>query len=246
MVKNQMVSRNYECKSLQWDTDFFGVSSARVNLNGIVDESGQKEIMDFCEDFQFVTISNNNNVRENNHWIGKRTESFLVDMNIQYLKILNEKPNFQDDKTYVMSNLSKNEQIVDIARSTFNYSRFFNDHNLAADKAKKIYLQWTISAFEQKNKYFVISMRDGNVAGYILFSVKKGISVIELIAVDKKYQGQYVGKSLIYEMEKFSIEQGIKSIQVGTQVNNISAINFYSVMGFKYRECSSIYHLWDR
>lgn len=241
-----MNNKNYECISLQWDTDYFGISSARVNLNGSVDKEGQEEILDFCKDYQFVTISNHNNINENNQWIGKRTESFLADMNMQYLKILNDESNYRDDRTYVINNLSRNEQIVDIARSTFNYSRFFNDQNLAENKAKKIYIHWTISAFDQKNKYFVISTRDGNVAGYILFSMSKDISVIELIAVDEKYQGQSIGKSLIYTMETFVLNRGIKKIKVGTQANNITANQFYTGMGFKYVSCGSIYHLWTR
>ena len=40
-----MSSKNYELRPLQWDTDYFGVSSARVNLGGIVDEKGQEEII---------------------------------------------------------------------------------------------------------------------------------------------------------------------------------------------------------
>ncbi len=240
-----MSNKNYECKLLQWDTDYFGVNSARVNLNGIVDKKGQYEIIEFCKNYEFVTISNLDNIKENNYWIGKRTAAFLADMNIQFLKILGDKPDCQDKKTNVTNNLSRNEQIVDIARKSFNYSRFFNDPKLPQEQAKNIYLHWTECAFGQENKYFVISEREGNVAGYILFSLNEDSSVIELIAVDEKYQGQRVGKSLIHTMESFVIDQGIQKIKVGTQVNNISATQFYTAMGFKYVSCGSVYHLWE-
>ncbi len=241
-----MPNNNYECKHLQWDTDYFGVSSARVNLSGIVDEKGQEEIIKFSKDYDFVTISNLDNIKENNHWLGNRTSAFLADMNIQFLKVLADKPDYQDEKTYVVNCLSRNEQIVDIARKSFNYSRFFNDPSLPIEQAKNIYLHWTECAFEQENKYFVISEREGNVAGYILFSLIEDSSVIELIAVDEKYQGQRVGKSLIHKMESFVIDQGIRKIKVGTQVNNISAAQFYNAMEFKYVSCGSMYHLWRR
>lgn len=239
-----MPNNNYECKHLQWDTDYFGVSSARVNINDVIDEQGQDEILKFCKDYDFVTISNLNNIKENNHWIGNRTNAFLVDMNIQFIKVLVDKPDYQDEKTYVVNCLSRNEQIVNIASMSFNYSRFFNDPKLPQEQAKNIYLHWTECAFGQENKYFVISEREGNVAGYILFSFNGDISVIELIAVDEKYQGQRVGKSLIDKMESFVIDQGIRKIKVGTQVNNISAVQFYTKMGFKYLSCGSMYHLW--
>lgn len=241
-----MSSKNYECKFLQWDTDYFGISSARVNICGIVDEKGQEEIIEFCKDYDFVTISNLDNNKESNHWIGNRTNAFLADMNIHFLKVLSDKPDYQDEKTYVVNNLSWNEQIVDISMKSFNYSRFFNDPKLPRQQAKNIYLHWTKCAFVQENKYFVISEREGNVAGYILFSMSGDGSVIELIAVDKKYQGQRVGKSLIHIMEVFVIDQGIKKIKVGTQINNISAAQFYNAMGFKYSGCGSVYHLWRR
>jgi len=239
-----MFKSNYECKSLQWDTDYFGVSSARVNLNGVVDEQGQDEIIKFCKDYDFVTISNLDNIKENNYWIGNRANAFLADINIQFIKVLMDKPDYQDEKTYVVNCLSRKEQIIDIAKNSFNYSRFFNDPKLPVEQAKNIYLHWTECAFKQENKHFAICEKEGNVAGYILFSFKGNSSVIELIAVDEKYQGQRVGKSLIHKMESFVIDQGIRKIKVGTQVNNISAAQFYTKMGFKYMSCGSMYHLW--
>lgn len=241
-----MSNKNYELRPLQWDTDYFGVSSARVNLRGIINEQGQEDIIEFCEGYEFVTISNLDNIRENNHWIGNRTNAFLADINIQFLKVLADKPEYQDENTYVVNCLSRNEQIVDNARKSFNYSRFFNDPMLPEEQAKNIYLHWTECAFGQENKFFVLSEREGNVAGYILFSFNEDSAVIELIAVDEKYQGQRVGKSLIRTMESFVIDQGNKKIKVGTQVNNISAAQFYIAMGFKYVSCGSTYHLWRR
>lgn len=240
-----MCNKNYKCEPLKWDTDYFGITSARVYLSGVVGEQGQSEIIKFCKGYDFVTISNMNNIEENNHWIGNRTNAFLTDMNIQFMKVLETKPSYQDDKTYVRNNLLRNERIVDIARKSFQYSRFFNDLNLPEVQAKNIYLHWTECAFEQENKYFVVSEREGQVAGYILFSMSDDASIIELIAVDEKYQGQRVGKSLMQTMESFVINKVIKKIKVGTQVNNISAAQFYSKMGFTYVSCSSTYHLWN-
>lgn len=237
---------NYKGVFLDWDTDYFGVSSARVNLNGPVDKEGQDKIIDFCKEYDFVTIVNSNNIKENNYWIGRRTSAFLVDVNIQFLKELKDKSSDQDYKSYVVNNYSGNAQIVDIARESFLYSRFFNDSKLPDLKANNIYLHWTKSAFEQENKYFVISEREGQITGYILFSLNKDEGIIELIAVKGKYQGLGVGKNLIDGMNSFLINKGINRIKVGTQVNNVLASRFYGKMGFKYVSCGSVYHLWSR
>ena len=239
-----MSSKNFELWPLKWDTDYFGVSSAKVSLSGVIDEQGQDEVIEFCKGFEFVTITNIDNIKENNYWIGNRTNAFLADMNIQFLKVLANKPDYQDEKTYVVNSLPRNEQIVDIARKSFNHSRFFNDPKLPSVQASNIYLHWIECAFGQESKYFAISERDGNVAGFTLFSFNEDSCVIELIAVDEKYHGQKVGKSLIHTIETFVIDQGIQKIRVGTQVNNISAAQFYYAMGFKYVSCGSIYHLW--
>lgn len=242
-----MLINNYECISLKWDTDYFGVDSARVNLGGIVDEKGQEDIIEFSRNYGFVTICNNGNINENNYWIGNRTNAFLTDINIQFIKNLADKPNCKNEKNekaYVANCLHGSKQILNIARKSFNCSRFFNDFKLPEKEAKNIYVHWTECAFEQEDKFFVISEREGNIAGYILFSFVGDGSVIELIAVDDRYQGQKVGTSLIHKMEEFVMDRGIKNVKVGTQMNNIPAVLFYTKMGFRYVSLKSVYHLW--
>ena len=238
------IDSNFECIPLKWDTDYFGIQSARVNLTDIVDEVEQNQIFEFMKGFEFVTILNMNNASENNYWVGNRTNAFLADMNIQFVKVLENKPSFQDENTYVLNHQGRSDEIIDLSRCAFKYSRFFNDPKLPQVQAKNIYLYWTECAFNRDDKYFVVAKREEHVAGYILFSIHEHNSVIELIAVDKKYQGQGVGTSLIYKMESFVMDKGIKKIKVGTQVDNISAIGFYHAVGFQYVNCGSVYHLW--
>ncbi len=44
-------------------------------------------------------------------------------------------------------------------------------------------------------------------------------------------------------MESYILDNGINKIKVGTQVDNISAAQFYVKMGFSYVSCTSVYHL---
>ena len=240
-----MSEKNYECKLLEWDTDYFGVKSARVNLLGNINEKGQEDILSFCKNYDFVTIANFENRNENNLWIGKKTSAFLADVNVQFVKELNSLETHSEDKTYVTNNLPVNDQILNIARKSFRYSRFFNDPNLSKSKSQNIYLNWAKGAFLQEDKYFVICEREDHIAGYLLFSSEENCATVELIAVDEAYQGKGIGKSLIKAMESFTFDKVINKIKVGTQVNNIPAVQFYSKMGFKYMNCSSIYHIWN-
>jgi ribosomal protein S18 acetylase RimI-like enzyme len=243
---NKIVGINYECIPLAWDTDYFGIKSARINLASDVDEVGQNEIIDFCSKYDFITILNLNNIKDNNQWIGSKTTAFLADVNIQFLKELKGLPQIMDESTVVFRNYKRNEEIINIAGNSFMHSRFFNDPNLPIKEASNIYLHWTECAFENDDKYFVICKRDNQIAGYILFSINATdqTAIIELIAVHEYFRGQRVGKSLIQTMETYLIEKNIKKIKVGTQVDNVSAAQFYNSVGFKYVSCSAVYHLW--
>lgn len=237
--------KNFECFSLDWDTDYFGVQSNRVNLKGPVDEIGQEQILEFCDAFEFTTITNINNEGSNNLWLGTRTNAFLADLNIQYLKPVEKNLRNDDSQTYIVNNLSRNNDIEEIARNSFQYSRFFNDPWLPEKKASNIYLQWTINSFGKEDKYFVVCERKSKIAGYLLFSKHGENAIIELIAVDKNHQGQKVGKSLIDKLDVHLADTNIKNIKVGTQVNNFGAVQFYNRLGFTNVSCGSVFHLWN-
>lgn len=238
------MTTNFEAKRLQWDTDYFGIESARVDLYGIASQDEQNTLIQFCRDYEFVTIFNQGNLSENNRWIGERTQAFLADMNIQFIKSLENDPGHSDAPFTVVDKLSRNDKIIQIASEAFEYSRFFNDPKLPPKQAGNIYKHWTECAFGQEGKYFVIGDRDNGAEGYILFSLDGDACIIELIAVSPQYQGRRVGQSMLRAMESFVFERGLKRIKVGTQVCNTSAIRFYSKMGYCFSGCNSLYHLW--
>lgn len=240
-----MSIKNFNCQELKWDSEYFGMKCARVSLSGCLDSDTQKEVLDICNNFEFVTISNINNDNSNNIWIGTNTTAFLADVNIQFHKNLTNESMPVDLSTGIYNNYPLNEQIVTIARQAFKYSRFINDPNLPLNQAKGIYVHWLESAFGLDDKYFVICERGGLCAGFILFSLQDGKGIIELIAVDQKFQGQKVGRSMIAAVQSFMIKNGITKLNVGTQINNISAIQFYNKMGFEYSSCTSVYHMWN-
>lgn len=168
---------------------------------------------------------------------------FLVDVNIQFIKKINlkEKNEF-NDKINIKNNMEYDEDILNIAKESFIYSRFINDNNLK--NGDKIYYEWTKNSFDRDDKYFCIYKTNKKCNGYILFSMENNEITIELIAVDKNLKGKGIGHELILKMENFAKENDIKYIKVGTQLNNIYAQNFYVGCGFKHITNHSIYHLW--
>lgn len=244
---NNLSGGNFNCFSLEWDTEYFGIKSARVNLKGNIEEINQEKIINFCKSYNFTTIFNHDNAKSNNEWIGKKTHAFLTDINIQFTKITKGIPDFEDDLTYVQNFCPWDDKIIKIAKSAFLYSRFFNDLSLPEKQALNIYSYWTECAFNKENKFFVITKRSNDVAGFILFSMdaENKSAVIELLAVDEKFRGQKIGMSLISQMEAFTYKNGIDTIKVGTQADNTIAVRFYTAAGFQYSGCNSVYHLWN-
>lgn len=243
---SKLNSKSFEAFALDWDTNYFGVKSCKIVLKNSITKDDQNEILNFCNKFDFVTITNLGNNNQNNIWIGKKTKAFLIDMNIQFVKNINKQQSRLDKFTNVYNSFPKNENVLKIAQKNFLYSRFFNDPWLPKEQAKKIYVQWTECAFDKTEKYFVITKRNNEIAGYLLFSMnfEYSFATIELIAVDETFRGKNIGKSLITELESFTYEKGIRLIKVGTQVDNIQAIRFYNSCGFQYASCSSVYHYW--
>ncbi len=237
---------NYVGYFLDWDTTYFKVKCARVDLYGNLGSEDKKKILEYCNYFEFVTIANLGNKSENNLWIGKETQAFLADVNIQFIKKIEHEPGVTTDRAKVYCPYEGNEKIKAIARSAFLYSRFFQDSRLTKEQSAEVYQKWIENAFSKQDHYFVIADRNQDTAGFILFTMNETekLAIIELIAVDETFRGQKIGKSLITEMERYLYEKGIHTIKVGTQISNTPAILFYNAMGFRYQGSSTIYHLW--
>lgn len=238
---------SYQTSLLEWDTKYFEVKSGRVNINSDLSENQKKEINDFCSAFEFCTIVNKNNNNKINHWLGTESKAFLSDINIQFEKSNLKQKATLDSTIYLTNSLEYNEDIANIARNSFEFSRFFNDSNLPQLKSRNVYYQWVLSSFNQPNKYFIYQSIEDIITGFLLFSlneVNKAVD-IELIAVNKNTKGKGIGKKLISKLEMYSLEIKYDKINVGTQIKNSNAINFYQSCGFKYISSNPIFHLWN-
>ncbi len=231
------------------DTEYFGVASAKVTLNKACKESQrQNELLRFLQNFAFITIINKANDPLNNLWLGRKTNAFLTDMNMQLIKkvTVTEKHDQDEGSLVIVDNLPENNRIVKIAEATFEFSRFLNDPYLPAEKARYIYADITKNAFGKAGRFFVIFKTADTIAGFLLFSINESTtsSVIELLAIDQNHKRRGVGRSLLRSMEHHVGKRGIHTIKVGTQLDNFHALKFYTSNGFNFFERDSIYHYW--
>lgn len=228
---------------LNWDTDFFGVTCAKATLNKPLTLSEWIELKSKFKGYQFISIMNKNSEPINAQLIGKDTTAFLADVNIQFEKklvALDDKP----ENITIHKALEKNDEIIDIA--DFQYSKFIEDPDLAMRGGGKVYKKWLTNAFERPDKFFALSKNvNEKINGFLLFSYADNACVIELIAVSKKEPQGGIGSALFKAVEYEATQKGFNNIQVGTQVRNLVAINFYQKVGCKQVECHQVYHLWN-
>ncbi|WP_188074705.1 GNAT family N-acetyltransferase [Planococcus sp. ANT_H30] len=235
----------YDFIDLPWDTEYFGVKSGKVVINEEIELHDIKEIIRLAEAYEFITINNINNQPLNNFLIGKYTNAFIVDTNVQFEMNVQHKKgeNYFD----AMDTYKKNIDLIKIAENSFNFSRFYNDPFLNIQLSKQLYSNWINNSFSKKEKYFIVAEVNEEILGYLLFSFNKSDALtIELISLDKTAQGKGIGTKLLDSLVYFAGNNNIHKIKVGTQIDNLQAINFYMKKGFSLSSKSSIYHFWPR
>ncbi|MEY8304587.1 GNAT family N-acetyltransferase [Anaerosalibacter bizertensis] len=228
---------------LQWDTEYFGVKSAKAILGKPLTIEQWNELESLFRDYQFVSIENCNSDPINAQIIGKNTNAFLADVNIQFSKSLKsgfEKPS----NVNIYQKLEKNKQVLEM--TDFKYSKFIEDPELAKRGGEQVYYHWILNSFNKNDKLFALSKDiNGNVDGFLLHSYTDKACIVELIAVSKKAKGNGIGTRLFKAVEYSTFQRGFRKINVGTQVRNIGAINFYHRVGCKQIGCHQVYHLWN-
>jgi len=228
---------------LKWDTDFFGVTSAKAILNKPLSINEWEGLKNRFNDYQFISIVNNNSEPDNAQIIGKDTSAFLADVNIQFTKKIENSQEMPINIT-VHHALEKNDLVIEMA--DFQFSKFTEDPELAIRGGDKLYRQWLINSFDNQDKFFALSKdENGEVNGFLLHSYSDKACIIELIAVSKAVTKGGLGTSLFKAVEYEADQRGCNEIKVGTQARNMGAINFYHKVGCKQVGCHQVYHLWN-
>jgi ribosomal-protein-alanine N-acetyltransferase len=84
----------------------------------------------------------------------------------------------------------------------------------------------------QSGRRLVIAESEGELAGFVLYSVVAGESEIESIAVRDRWQRQGVGGKLILKALDELRAEGIELLRLEVRASNRRALNFYKAHGF--------------
>ena len=145
----------------------------------------------------------------------------------------NSKFKIQDSKYSVREAIFEDiPMLKSMVKGLFKDSRFYNDSFFTKGEAEKFYRTWIENLIcDKKVKTFFVE--GGGFVTCKKVSGDKGN--IPLIGVIARAQSKGVGSSLMCMALKWFKENRMKTVTVRTQVNNITAMNYYNKMGFNVK-----------
>ena len=78
----------------------------------------------------------------------------------------------------------------------------------------------------------VVRSPDGGLAGFAVTGVGSTLAYLQRVAVDPKYQGAGIGRSLVRTSARWAKKEGAGAIMLNTQIGNEPAIRLYESEGF--------------
>lgn len=145
------------------------------------------------------------------------------------------------NQQYEFANYKDLEEIKAIASNAFIFDRFNQDPNINKDIASKIKIEWVSNYFkgERGDNCFVIRSKENIIKGFLITIKDINKVRIDLIAVNKAFRNQGIGKELIKSMFYFYEN---KNFIVETQLINLPSLSLYETMGFRVLKHELVWH----
>jgi dTDP-4-amino-4,6-dideoxy-D-galactose acyltransferase len=225
---------------LDWDTDYWGVRAARVQL----DSEGQLDDAErLCNDLEVrwasLLVSSGQRtllgaaVRAGYEVVDIRYE-MTMDMSLRAPVARNLEASLEDEAA-----------LAAIARSAFTDSRFFNDPRLDDAKCAEFYETWLRNSLDGTLADAVIVDRlASEPAGFVTVRVDGERASLPLVAVAPTHHGLGVGGRLLACTLDWIAAQGVGRVEVVTQLTNVPAIRLYGTAGFRLASSAVWLHRW--
>lgn len=142
------------------------------------------------------------------------------------------------------------DDVLGIIDNLYKHGRFYADLELNNEDVNKLYKQWITNEI-RNNQIDVVGIEvNSKVVGFVSCKyinnneTNKEEGIISLVGIDKTYQGMGIGKQLMKSVLYYYKKKNIDEIYVGTQIDNLSALNFYIANGFRITSSTNSFHKW--
>ena len=215
---------------LAWDSDFFGVSIARADIEVAELDSVLEEARSEGFDLVYLTAPG---ARVDAVTAAVRRGGRLVDIRAQ-LEAGELAPAL--DARARIATVADREGVERAAVALSSWSRFANDPRIPVERVREMYRIWARRCLEEG----VVAVPDGQGSG--LVGVIPGAEAhILLVFVDAASAGRGLGRALL---DSALAAAGATSARVSTQAGNVPALRLFEGAGFRVRSVEAVLHLW--
>lgn len=217
-------------RRLAWDTAFFGVPIARVDLAGptvraAVDAAVADDIA--CL-YVFVPGADPPVVQDAIGYGGR-----LVDLRVE-LEL--DDARFSSSGGRVASDADA-DILLPLARDLARESRFSSDPRFSPRRVVQMYEVWLRRCLDEG---VVVSPEEG-LGGFVGARVSDDAVSIDLVYVTPSSRGRGIASQLI---TRAIAETGASRARVATQAWNVAAQRLYQALGFRITGIQAIVHIW--
>lgn len=231
---------------LEWDSRLFGYKVGQIDP--LADSSRAQQILDWARKEKFTLlywmVEPKNNPQ---NAVAKKLGGLLVDQKVTYVIDMPDKGvNLRGEHIRSYRKTKANHELVTLALESGKYSRFFIDPHFVHNEYVKLYTTWINKSATRLFALDLLVYLDekNHIKGFVSLGGRDGYGNIGLIAVDRKFRSQSIGKRLMLAAFDRLIEHGYKRVYVTTQKKNIIGCRFYESLGFKEYKIVHVYHFW--
>lgn len=172
----------------------------------------------------------------------QRNQFHLVDTNVIFEKKVRAGREAGEFPHVRLAVPADRDATVELARSSFRYSRFHLDPEIRPEVADQIKADWVAAYFAgTRGHQMVVVEVEKAVVGFLqLMRASDGALVIDLVAVDEHYRRRGLGGDMIAFVESNS--RPGECIRVGTQIANTASVRFYEGLGFRLAQAQYVFH----
>ena len=132
-----------------------------------------------------------------------------------------------------------------LALASGEYSRFRTDPNVPRGVFQNLYKIWIRRSLSGEIADTVLALFEGqDLAGMITVAASGETGVIGLVAVAAEHRGRGFGRRLVQGAEAWCAAQGLQTLEVITQGQNVPARALYAASGFSCATEEAVFHLW--
>lgn len=235
-------------RQLDWDSDFFGISIARIDCDGQATSELKEELHRLRECGCRLV-----------YWFGPETGSptdaelaslggTVVDRRTLYSQDLRGRDlsrGKSDAEVEILEQATITPNLLQLGVAAGRYSRFRIDPRFGEERYQKLYQRWIRACVEGELADAVLVTRDeGRERGLVTVKCSEGEGSIGLIVVEESARGRRLGTALVGAALDYFASRGCERARVVTQGANHPACRMFEASGFAVETVERVCHFW--